>query len=278
LSKEHGNNYITTSLTFLNEVLQMRQNFKCTTEMHNRCENSALCHLCDGESLYKNTREEKQVKMQQREANKQAEKDALLKVHKKEKKEGMAFEKRVASQWNNKFGGNNKKKVAKPRLDMLIDDDSKGTVDPQPTNVPVYKATPAAALAGGSKGKSNNKTPRPEAQRQFNSGAFWHSKGDIKLEHALMECKERGTTNSRGEKQITIPKLWLEKQEKEAFQEQRPYWYVPFGYKGDDAVYLVKPYDHEIEMIYEMRRAREEIEKLQAELKKYKEAEKNADA
>ena len=117
------------------------------------------------------------------------------------------------------------------------------------------------------------KTPpkRDEAQRQFNSGAFWHSKGDIKLEHALMECKERGTTNARGEKQITIPKLWLEKQEKEAFQENRPYWYIPFGYKNDPSIYLVKPYDHEIEMIYEMRQSREEIERLQARVKELEE-------
>ncbi|MDK2600583.1 hypothetical protein QO179_24120 [Bacillus stercoris] len=91
---------------------------------------------------------------------------------------------------------------------------------------------------------------------------MWHSKGDIKLEHALMECKERGTTNSRGEKQITIPKLWIEKQEKEAFQEQRPYWYIPFGYKGDPGIYLVKSYDHEMELIYELRKARKKLKGL----------------
>jgi hypothetical protein len=247
----------------------MRDNYKCTTEVHNRCENSALCHLCDGESLYKNTREVKQEKWRQRDLNKEAEKTALLKTHKKEKKEGMGFEKRVASQWNQKFGGDTKKKVAKPRLDMLVD-------EPREEKAPVredvsYKATPQSAIP-----KSTKKTPpRPEAQRQFNSGAFWHSKGDIKLEHALMECKERGSTNSRGEKQITIPKLWIEKQEKEAFQEHRPYWYIPFGYKGDPGVYLVKSYDHEIEMVYEIRRSHEEIEKLQA---KIKELETNANA
>jgi hypothetical protein len=99
---------------------------------------------------------------------------------------------------------------------------------------------------------------------------MWHSKGDIKLHHALMECKERGSTNSKGEKTISIPKAWLEKQEKEAFQEQRPYWYLPFGYKNDDAIYLIKPYDHELELVYELRKAREEIERLQGELQKYK--------
>lgn len=248
----------------------MNTDYSCSTEMHNRCENSALCHLCDGVRLYKNKREEQEKKWKQRDLNKQADKDALLKVHKKEKKEGMAFEKRVASQWNDKFGSKTKKKVAKPRLDMVSEDDTGLEQEPNQSSYtkPSMSIRPPSYNASSPKKKS---TPRPEAQRQFNSGAFWHAKGDIKLEHALMECKERGTTNARGEKQITIPKEWLDKQEKEAFQEQRPYWYVPFGYKGDDAVYLIKPYDQEIEMIYEMRRAREEIERLQAQLKQYKE-------
>lgn len=252
----------------------MNMDYKCATEMHNRCENSALCHLCDGVSLYKNKREEQQQKWKQRDVNKQAEKDALFKTHKKEKKEGMAFEKRVASQWNDKFGSKNKKKVAKPRLDMVIEEEEelkKERAKPQAPPKQVYQGTKPVSSK-----PAKPPVQRDEAQRQFNSGAFWHAKGDIKLEHALMECKERGTTNARGEKQITIPKEWLDKQEKEAFQEQRPYWYVPFGYKGDDAVYLIKPYDQEIEMIYEMRRAREEIERLQAELERYKEDGNNA--
>lgn len=257
----------------------MNMDYKCATEMHNRCENSALCHLCDGVSLYKNKREEQQQKWKQRDVNKQAEKDALFKTHKKEKKEGMAFEKRVASQWNDKFGSKNKKKVAKPRLDMVIDDEEQ--LEAENLEYRRQQASfdkPSMTIRPPSKTATppKKKPLRDEAQRQFNSGAFWHAKGDIKLEHALMECKERGTTNARGEKQITIPKEWLDKQEKEAFQEQRPYWYVPFGYKGDDAVYLIKPYDQEIEMIYEMRRAREEIERLQAELERYKEDGNNA--
>jgi hypothetical protein len=131
-----------------------------------------------------------------------------------------------------------------------------------------------AGLIGITLGAPNQARPKPvtapikkpvtEAKRQINSGALWHSKGDIKLDHALMECKERGTVTARGAKQITIPKEWLDKQEKEAFQEQRDYWYVPFGYKGDDSIYLVKPYDHELEIIYELRQAREEIERLRA--------------
>lgn len=236
--------------------------YKCNEEVHNRCENSAICHLCDGEALYKNTSEDKKRKREQREANKEAEKSALLKVHKKEKKEGMGFEKRVAKQWNDRFSGGTKKKVAKPRLDMMAEDEpqtlSRPTMDYGGVKPPPTTKRPPRPPA--------QRAPKQEAQRQFNSGAFWHSKGDIKLEHALLECKERGTTNARGEKQIAIPKAWLEKQAKEAFQEQRDYWYLPFGYKGDDEVYLIKPFDHEIELIHDLRKAREEIEQLHARL------------
>lgn len=234
--------------------------YKCNEEMHNRCENSALCHICDGSSLYKNTAEIKKQKREQKEVNKQAEKDALLKTYHKEKKEGMGFEKKVAGAWNKKFE-KSKKKVAKPRLDMMMED------EPVKKEVKITGYQPPVnGKPIGLPPKAKPSIQKPEAKRQINSGAMWHSKGDIKLEHALMECKERGTTNARGQKQITIPKDWLEKQAKEAFQEQRPYWYLPFGYKGDDEVYLIKPYDHELELVYELRKAREEIERLEKEL------------
>ena len=224
--------------------------------MHLRCANNALCHLCDGETLFKDPVAEKKEKLRIREENKQAEKNALLKTHKKEKKEGMGFEKRVANEWNNKFSKKQKKKVAKPRLDVNFDDEPEEVVEE--TVVPTFLGTKPKKVAP--------KPQKKEAQRQANSGAMWHAKGDITLEHALLECKERGTTNSKGEKTISIPKLWIEKQEKEAFQEQKPYWYIPFAYKNDPGIYLVKSFDHEMEMIYELRRLREENEKLQAKL------------
>ena len=231
--------------------------------MHSRCSNNALCHLCDGKTLFKDPVAEKKEKLRIREEKKEAEKKAPLKTYKKEKKEGMAFEKKVANQWNQKFGSKKKKKVAKPRIDVeAIINDEPEQIEEKETAIPSFLGT-----------QSKKKKPvyeKKEAQRQANSGAMWHSKGDIKLEHALMECKERGTTNSRGEKQITIPKLWIEKQEKEAFQEQRPYWYIPFGYKGDPGIYLVKSYDHEMELIYELRKAREEIERLESLLNEKK--------
>lgn len=239
----------------------MARDYNCTAEMHAKCVNNAICHLCDGKRLFKDPVAEKKEKLRVREENKRKQKTAMFKEHKAEKKEGMAFEKRVAAQWNKKFGGDKKKKVAKPRFDMQADIPDIGASTIETARIDASKISGILQPLDGSK---INKPKRDEAQRQFNSGAFWHSKGDIKLEHALMECKERGTVNARGEKQITIPKDWLTKQEKEAFQEQRPYWYLPFGYKGDDSVYLVKPYDQEMEMIYEMRKLREEVEMLRA--------------
>lgn len=199
-------------------------NYKCTSEMHRVCTNNALCHLCDGERLFKDPVAERKAKEEAKKQKQQEKKQAAFKTHQKEKKEGMGFEKRVAKAWNQTVGTNRTRQPAASRPRIQV---------------------------GG------------EAQRQPNSGAMWHSKGDIKLHHALMECKERGTTNSKGEKQITIPKEWLDKMVKEAFQEGREYWYLPFAYKGSDDIYLVKPFDHEMQIINDLRQAREEIERLQ---------------
>lgn len=204
-------------------------NYSCTSEMHRVCTNNALCHLCDGKRLFKDPVAERKAKEEAKREKQQAKKQELLKTHSKEKKEGMGFEKRVAKQWNQKVGSG--------------------------------RAKPAAG------GKPRIQVETPEARRQPNSGAMWHSKGDIKLHHALMECKERGTTNSRGEKQITIPKEWLDKMEKEAFQEGREFWYLPFGYKGSEDIYLVKPFNHEMQLINDVREARERIEQLEERLK-----------
>ena len=257
----------------------MRKDYKCSYDTHKKCENNAICHLCDGISLYKNTAEIKAAKRAQREANKEAEKNALLKTYKQEKKEGMAFEKRVAKQWNQAMNRNNpteeiglktydkKKKVGKPRIDLssIMETDSNEEQSSKIENLITLGSVEPKSFTPPLPPRPKQVIKTVEAVRQVNSGALWHSKGDIKLHHALMECKERGTTNSRGEKTITIPKAWLEKQEVEAFQEQREYWYLPFGYKGDNTIYLVKPYDHEIELIFELRKAREEIERLQEE-------------
>ncbi|MES9681690.1 hypothetical protein ABWK22_01995 [Gottfriedia acidiceleris] len=245
---------------------------KCSNETHNKCENSALCHLCDGVRLYKNSAEDRARKLEAREKNKQEQRTAAFRRHKDEKKEGMAFEKAVTNKWNaaykqqNKenelFKQSNKKtKIQKPRFQ--VDNSTEQVVELEQktgTYVPNISLSTLGATPS-----TKNKTV-VDAKRQANSGALWYAKGDIKTQDYLMECKERGTINARGEKTISIPKDWLLKQELEAFQENRPYWVIPFRYKNDDSIYLVKSFDQEIEMYQEMRRLREENEKLKLQI------------
>lgn len=221
--------------------------------MHDKCENSSLCHLCDGVSMYKNRFEEQQEKERNRQLKKQAERQAAFRTHKKEKKEGMAFEKDVQDKWNAAFQASGEEEVLfrRPEKKQRIQKPRLGYEEPvvESTALPTFSVP---------KKKSPPAFEKKDAVRQRNSGALWYAKGDIKTEDYLMECKERGTVNSRGEKSITIPKEWLVKQELEAFQENRPYWIVPFRYKNDESIYLVKTFDQEIEMYQELRRLRQE--------------------
>lgn len=246
--------------------MKQHKNYSCSDEQHFKCENSALCHLCDGVRLYKNSQEERAEKLRQRELNKKAEKNAAFRTHKHEKKEGMAFEKAVANKWNagykeskdvdSLFKQSNKKtKIQKPRIQ--IDEPNKTSEADSKTDVYI----PPVSFGSQSK-KVIPKQPVVDAKRQVNSGAMWYSKGDIKTEHYLFECKERGTINARGEKTISVPKSWLTKQEQEAFQENRPYWALPFRYKNDESIYIIKSFDQEIEMYQELRSLREEVDRL----------------
>ena len=54
------------------------------------------------------------------------------------------------------------------------------------------------------------------AKRCINSGAIWFSPGDISTPEALIECKQRGSTTSRGEKTFTIQKEQLQKIKEES--------------------------------------------------------------
>lgn len=103
-------------------------------------------------------------------------------------------------------------------------------------------------------------------RRQPNSGAIWSMPGDITTEEALMECKERGSTTSKGEKQIAINKTWLEKIAYESRTSGKPYWYLPFHYKGDGDIYLVKDFDHELEMIHQIKILKERVQELEGQL------------
>lgn len=206
--------------------------YKCSYEMHNVCVNNALCHLCDGKRLFKDPIAERKAKEEAKKQKEIEKKNALLKT-KKDEKEGMAFEKRVQKKWNSTVtsGGSNQKKrnnISKPRIEV----DS------------------------------------GEAKRFGNaSGSLWFAKGDVTLDHALLECKERGTVNAKGEKQITIPKEWLDKLEVEAYKGGKDYWYLPFGFKNSEDIYLVKSYEHEMQLIQEVRTSLNKIEELEKKIK-----------
>jgi hypothetical protein len=95
-----------------------------------------------------------------------------------------------------------------------------------------------------------------------NSGAIWHMPGDVVTEEALMECKERGTISARGEKQITIKREWLEKAAEEAFYSNKP-MLLPFGFKGDDKIYMVGEFDFFLELVQTIDTLKKRIKELE---------------
>lgn len=178
------------------------------------------------------------------------------------KKQGMAREEQIKDKWNDKFNKKGPKKYNVKQRPSFDDDDDmeeseKEIIDFfESINVPDSFSTKSPTVF------LKPKEEEDEAKRQPNSGAMWYAKGDISLEHALVEVKERGTVNSRGEKTISIPKLWLDKQAEEAFIEGKEFWYLAFAYKGSDDVYVIKPYDDEIEMVAYIRKLQQENELL----------------
>lgn len=178
------------------------------------------------------------------------------------KKQGMAREEQIKDKWNDKFNKKGPKKYNVKQRPSFDDDDDmeeseKEIIDFfESINVPDSFSTKSPTVF------LKPKEEEEEAKRQPNSGAMWYAKGDISLEHALVEVKERGTVNSRGEKTISIPKLWLDKQAEEAFIEGKEFWYLAFAYKGSDDVYIIKPYDDEIEMVAYIRKLQQENELL----------------
>ena len=171
-------------------------------------------------------------------------------------KQGMDREKQFQDIWNS-YGKSDKKTYnVKGRLDFTSETTPKtqNNEPKTPLRIPKTRAQ--------QKRKRSSRDFNTTAQRTPNSGATWHSKGDVKLSHALAEVKERGSVNGRGEKTISIPKEWLTKQADEAFQERRDYWYLAFAYKGDEEIYLIKPYNHEVEMVHEHEKLKEDYDKL----------------
>lgn len=221
---------------------------KCKPEMSSVCANSALCHQCDGIKLFRDRSAEAQEKEAKRQARKEEQKSNPI-ARPKERKQGMDFEKQVTSKYN-KTMNKGKKKVNKPRLSL----DDMGE--------PEAEDPPKRSSYRPPIGKSTAAPQQNVARRQKNSGAHWFAKGDIVLPEMLMEAKERGTKNSRGEKTISIPKQWIDDMVVESRKEGKPYWCIPFRYKNDDGIYIVKDYDQELELWYELQEARKEIARL----------------
>ena len=90
--------------------------------------------------------------------------------------------------------------------------------------------------------------------------------GDIITEEELAECKERGSTTSRGEKTITIQKKQLEKIELEAYQANKKTWHYIFGFKECQRIYVVKDYEDELKMIQQMKSLKDRISDLEKEI------------
>ncbi len=113
-------------------------------------------------------------------------------------------------------------------------------------------------------------TKSDTARRRPGSGAIWSMPGDIVTEFELMECKERGSLTSKGEKTITIHKSQLEKVKQEAAFARKPSWYFIFGFKEDEDIYLTKDFQDELRLIEENRVLRSRILELENKLEEIK--------
>lgn len=97
--------------------------------------------------------------------------------------------------------------------------------------------------------KYNNavRAGRDAARRQIASGALSFALGDMiteeELTASIAEFKERGSRTSRGAKQITIQKKWLDDLKEEAKVMNKEYYYLPFSFKDSDTDYVAMEYN-----------------------------------
>lgn len=115
---------------------------------------------------------------------------------------------------------------------------------------------------------STNVPRNKTARRQIGSGSIWCWPSDIVTENELIECKERGSTTSRGEKTITIQKQHLTKVKLESALANKKTWYYVFGFKNDEEIYLVKDFNEELTLIHTIKKLQERIVELENELHK----------
>lgn len=108
------------------------------------------------------------------------------------------------------------------------------------------------------------------ARRQVASGALHFALGDMiteeELTASLAEFKERGSTDARGAKSITIKKEWLDKLKEEARQMNRNYYFLPFTFKGSDTDYVAMDYDILLSYIQTIQALHEHNQLLQQQI------------
>lgn len=103
------------------------------------------------------------------------------------------------------------------------------------------------------------------ARRQPNSGAIINMPGDITTPDDIMECKERGTITTKGAKTFTIALDWISKIKREAISAGKYQWYIPFRFKDNNEIFIIKSFDSELEMLQIIQSQQETIKKLQEE-------------
>ena len=107
------------------------------------------------------------------------------------------------------------------------------------------------------------------ARRQVRSGAIWFMPGDVADTVILAECKERSTVTAKGEKTISIPRLWLDKLDEEAKLVGK-YPTFAFRYKDDVNIYSINHFEVLEEMVLEIKYLRIERERLEEENRRLK--------
>ena len=113
--------------------------------------------------------------------------------------------------------------------------------------------------------KKWNQANNNEARRRPNSGAIGNLPGDIATPQDLMECKERGSTTSKGEKNFTIELNWILKVQGEVASCGKSNWYIPFCFKNHDEIFLIKSFDHELELLQTIEQLQQRIKDLEKE-------------
>lgn len=114
---------------------------------------------------------------------------------------------------------------------------------------------------------SKNKIEPKAAKQQVGSGSLWFAPSDVITENELIECKERGTTTSKGNLTISIQKKWLDKVKHEAALANKKQWYLSFKYKDSNDIYIIKDFEDELAQIQLINQLQEKILELESQVK-----------